>query len=448
MIKFIRTALYNKLKFVLGIDFHIGFTLLLRCWSIFSGAVTTLLITRYFPPADQGYYYTIMSVLGVQVFFELGLNQVVLNLVSHESASLVADEMGNIQGNLFKLVRLKGLMEFLRKWYRSAAVLFFLLGGILGFLFIAKNGHSYERYRLFFVWISAVFITSFNLFLSPELAFIEATGKVGQVARIRTAYLIVGSILQWFLMINGGNLWAILPIPVTSLIVTLFWLRTYKCRIAESIPSSPVLWRRDIFPLQWRIAVSWICGYFIFNLFTPIIFKFHGPVQAGRIGVALSIFSSITGLGLSWINAHIPTFSKNISLGETNKLNNLFDSVSIRAVLTTASISLILVGTIKTCEFYDIDLAKRIAPSGTLIWIGFAAVLNTIIHAAASYMRAHREEPMLIVSVFSALSIIIVLMVFKGDIAAMMRGYALVVAFVSLPWTAHLFFKYRNQTMR
>jgi O-antigen/teichoic acid export membrane protein len=448
VINFLRTTLYSKLKFVLGIDFHIGFTLLLRCWSIFSGAVTTLLITRYFPPADQGYYYTIISVLAVQVFFELGLNQVVVNLVSHEAASLVVDEVGNIKGNLFNLGRLKGLMDFLRNWYRSAALLFIFVGGIVGFLFIAQNGQSFGRYRLFFVWVSAVFITSLNLFLSPELAFIEAIGKVGQVARIRTAYLIVGSILQWLLIINGGNLWVILPIPVTSLTVTLFWLRIYKCRIAESIPSSPVLWRRDIFPLQWRIAVSWICGYFIFNLFTPIIFKLHGPVQAGRIGVALSIFSSITGLGLSWINAHIPAFSKSISLGQTKQLNHLFDSVFIRAVLTTASISLIFVGTIKTCELYGVELVKRIAPSGTLIWIGFAAVLNTIVHAAASYMRAHREEPMLTISVASALTVIIVLMVFKGDIAAMMRGYALVVAFVSLPWTAHLFFKYRNQVGR
>ena len=36
--------------------------------------------------------------------------------------------------------------------------------------------------------------------------------------------------------------------------------------------------QRD-FPFQWRIAVSWIAGYFSLYLFTPVTFGVYGPIE-------------------------------------------------------------------------------------------------------------------------------------------------------------------------
>ena len=41
-----------------------------------------------------------------------------------------------------------------------------------------------------------------------------------------------------------------------------------------------VSWKHEIWPFQWRIAVSWMSGYFIFDLINPVAFYFCGPVDA------------------------------------------------------------------------------------------------------------------------------------------------------------------------
>ena len=43
-------------------------------------------------------------------------------------------------------------------------------------------------------------------------------------------------------------------------------------------------WRTEIWPFQWRLAVSWLCGYFTFQLFNPILFAVRGPIEAGQMG--------------------------------------------------------------------------------------------------------------------------------------------------------------------
>lgn len=42
--------------------------------------------------------------------------------------------------------------------------------------------------------------------------------------------------------------------------------------IKEKTGDFRVSWKTEIWPLQWRIALSWLSGYFIFQLFTPILF--------------------------------------------------------------------------------------------------------------------------------------------------------------------------------
>ena len=53
---------------------------------------------------------------------------------------------------------------------------------------------------------------------------------------------------------------------------------------------------------QWRIAVSWMCGYFIFQLFVPVLFAYRGPLEAGQMGISLSISNVLASVAISWVN--------------------------------------------------------------------------------------------------------------------------------------------------
>lgn len=435
-------------KMIVGLDIHVFHTLMLRGWAVLAGGLSIVLIPLFMSPTQQGFYYTFAGVLALQVFFELGLNQVIIQLVSHEAAHLTIHDDGTVNGGEARIHRLNGLVRLLRRWYTFAAALFVVLAGGAGWVFFVLKGGDLPAAQWGATWVALVLFTSINLFLSPLLAVIEGTGQVSAVARLRLMQSIVGYGVMWTLLLLGTGLWAAVAVPAVGAITTPLWIRrrggilrqqsTVKIMGHESIS-----WRRDVFPLQWRVAISWACGYVIFSLFTPIVFASHGAVEAGRLGMAMTVFSAITTLGLSWINAKAPNLTMHISRGESEALNRLFNAMALRSIVATALPSFVIVTLVALGNHYAILLVNRIAPADTLFWIACAATVNVGVNAAATYMRAHREEPMLPVSVVSALLTSSVVTLLRDDVSHMMFGYAVISICVSLPWTLLLLRRYR-----
>ncbi len=438
------THAWQRLSALLGLDIHVFRTVLFRGWGILAGAITLVLLPLWLSPAQQGYYYTFASLLALQVFFELGLGQVVIQLVGHEAAHLTFHADSRISGSSERIARLGAIVALLRRWYAIAAVLFVLLGGLAGAVFFGRHGATLPIGQWGPIWGVAVALTAVNLYFSPQLAVIEGAGQVGQVARLRLLQSVTGYSLLWILLTIDCHLWAAIAVPLVAACSTPLWLRARGSWLAETTSSkSDLRWRRDIFPLQWRMAVSWACGYLIFSLFTPIVFSTHGATEAGRLGMAMSVFSAVTTLGLSWINAKTPSFAMHVSRGESATLNELFRTVALRSTVATGLLGFTIVAVAFVATQLGVAAVHRIAAPATLFWIASAATVNTAVYAAAVYMRAHREEPMLPVSVASALLTIGVVTLLRDNVALMMFGYAAISTCVALPWTFLLLKRYR-----
>lgn len=434
----------QRLKAIAGLDFHVFTTVLFRAWGILAGALTLILLPLWLSPTQQGYYYTFASLLALQVFFELGLSQVIVQLVSHEAAHLAFHEDRTVTGAPERVARLASIVALMRRWYAVAAVLFVVLGGLAGVVFFGRHGQALPAAQWAPVWAAMVTLTAVNLYFSPQLAVVEGTGHVGQVARLRLIQSVIGYGALWVLLMAGANLWAATALPLASACATSLWLRArggWMLGIPDGDPA--ITWRRDVLPLQWRIAVSWACGYLIFSLFTPIVFANHGASEAGRLGMAMSVFSAVTTLGLSWINAKTPSFAMHVSRGESQALNRLFRAVALRSIAVTALLGFTIVALATLGAHMGLAAAQRIAQPATLFWIACASTVNTAVYAAAVYMRAHREEPMLPVSVASALLTIAIVLLLRADVPRMMLGYAAIGACVTLPWTLALLRRYR-----
>ena len=122
----------NWLRTGLGIDRAIGFTVLARAWSSLAGPVTVTLIAHFLSPAEQGYYYTFGSLIALQIIFELGFSFVILQMASHERASLTIAPDGTIDGNPVAHARLASVLQKTVRWYTAIAMLlaaFLLLAG-------------------------------------------------------------------------------------------------------------------------------------------------------------------------------------------------------------------------------------------------------------------------------------------------------------------------------
>ncbi len=430
-----------------GLDFHVLVTLLFRGWAIVAGGVTILLLPLWLSPTEQGYYFTFASVLALQIFFELGLNQIVMQLVSHEVAHLTETADGRLTGKEAHLGRLSSLARLISRWYGVAALLFALIGGIAGAVFFTQKGTEPMSVWLG-IWALLICATAANLWLSPGLAVMEGCGKVGQVARLRLVQSVLGYASLWVLLLAGAGLWAATAVPVVSAVCTGYWLmahgnmlRWLSSRAADV--KTQLSWRTDVLPLQWRIALSWVSGYLIFNLFTPMVFSRHGAIEAGRLGMALTVFTAISTIGMSWVNAKAPNLTMHIARGERRELNSLFKALFLRS---TTVIALTSVGVVLVAWYLNktgFPLMMRIASPGVLAVLAVVTTVNAMVFAMAIYMRAHREEPMLAQSIVGGL--LVACAVYIGSIygvLTMMILYMAICIFVLLPWTVWLFFKY------
>lgn len=433
-----------------GIDFHVLMTLLFRGWSILGGAITLLVVPIWLSPVEQGYYYTFASILGLHIFFELGLSQVVVQLVGHEVAHL---EVGDrkLEGDRVRIDRVASLVQLLRRWYAVAAVLFGILGGLAGAYFFQHRAQLPLAAWLP-VWVVLAIATSVNLAYTPALALLEGTGRVGNVARLRLVQSVLGYGGLWLTLVCGGHLWAAATTSVASAITTAYWVRNEGAlyqwlKHLKFLPANQIDWRREMLPFQWRIAASWISGYFIFYAFTPLIFSHRGAAEAGRFGMAMTVFNSVSSVGMSWINAKAPTFGMLISRGQRLELNTLFVGVFKRSMIFTAAASLAVIMGTYLLSVTGWAFMSRIADIGVIACLGIVCIVNCIVFSVATFMRAHREEPMLPVSVAAGIGTAAI--AYWGSmhsILLMSFFYLALNLFMVLPWSALLFRRYFRRT--
>ncbi len=442
----------SRWQAIAGLDFHVLVTLLFRGWAVVAGGATVFLLPLWLSPIEQGYYFTLASVLALQIFFELGLNQIVMQLVSHEVANLAETSDGRLTGKESHLGRLSSLARLIRRWYGVSAILFAIIGGVAGAVFFSQKGTEPMSVWLG-VWVVLVGATAVNLWLSPGLAVMEGCGKVGQVARLRLVQSVLGYACLWAALLSGTGLWAATAVPVVSAVCTGYWLKTHGNMLrwlsGRTIDlQNQLRWRTDVLPLQWRIALSWVSGYLIFNLFTPMVFSHHGAVEAGRLGMALTVFSAISSIGMSWVNAKAPNFTMHIARGERCELNTLFKALILRSTVVIALTSTCVVLVAWYLNQLGLSLILRIASPSVLVVLAIVTTINSAIFSMAIYMRAHREEPMLTLSiVVGILTACVVYIGISYGVLIMMFLYMTITFFISLPWTIWLFVNYYKRTM-
>jgi hypothetical protein len=222
----------------------------------------------------------------------------------------------------------------------------------------------------------------------------------------------------------------------------------FKDLLQTAIPAgTDVKWREEILPFQWKIALSWLSGYFIFQLANPVLFRFHGPVEAGRMGMTMRIIDSIMALSLAWVSTKSAPFGSYIAKRDYATLNSTFRKATIQAM------SVLLLGGAAFMAAYfvlrsaGVGLINRLLdPLAICLLLGNAAI-NLVIFSQAIYLRAHKEEPFLINSLIGAM-IVPAIMYFLGGPYGALGIAAGVFAgglLVGLPLATFIFYRKRAE---
>lgn len=390
----------------IGVDSTVAYGLVTRIWQAVAGVFSLLLISHYFAQDIQGYYYTFFSLLALQSFFELGLYLVVINTASHEWAHLKLAADGRVEGQDRHLLRLASLARFIFAWYLAAALLLMVVVGAGGFWFFSNQSGSGEV-KWLMPWMAVVLLFSLSVLTSPFVTLLEGCNQVLEVNRARFWQAISGALLLWVAIAGGAGLWASLVSPATNLIFSLFLLagkyRNFLLPLLRRKPDAGIDWRSEIWPLQWKLAAQGITNYFLYSLFTPVMFQYHGPIVAGQMGMTIQVVYAVQVMAQAWLQAKTPVFGIHAAQRNYLELDRIWWETTLRSlgfvvVGETALWLLVLV-----LEINHVPFSERILRHQLVAILAATMVISQYIQCVAAYVRAHKKEPFVAVGVCSGL---------------------------------------------
>jgi O-antigen/teichoic acid export membrane protein len=443
--------LIKKYSAKIGIDVAIAYTILSRFIQAGGGVITLLFVAKYLSKVEQGYYYTFGSILAIQIFFELGLSNIITQFVAHETSNIKWQDRISFSGSKESGSRISSLLRFTVKWFVVIAVLLLIGLLIAGYAFFGKfsKGDNFVNWEI--PWVILSIMTSLSLMLSPILAFFEGLGRIKEVAKIRLVQQTVQLFLVLLFFSLGFKLFssplaAILSFGIVPLWILLGDKKKLLIFIWHKIDVFTVNYREEIFPFQWKIALSWISGYFIFQLFNPILFATEGAIVAGQMGMTLTVLSGVLSISMSWINTKIPLFSSLIAKKDFNNLDLIFNKTLKQACFISSLGLIVLVFSVLLMRYFNVSLANRFLSPFYLSLLCLSTFVNQIVSGFAIYLRCHKKEPFLVVSIvmgiLTASSTIILGKYFGID--GIVIGYTFLTVFVSLFWGASIFIKKRK----
>lgn len=447
--------LIGKIAHFTGIDGSIRNLLVGRIWSIFAGPVTVILIAKFLGKSEQGFYYTFFSVQGLQMFFELGVSFVIMQFASHEASGLEWSARGTLEGDLRRKSRLASLLKIAVKWYGIAGFVC-MSGLIVGGTWFFRTSEDSQNVNWLLPWLLTATATGVNLFLIPLYSILEGCGKIREMYGILAWQNIISSIILWLALMSGAGLYcAPIPLLVSMLFMGSILISRYRKFFLDlwhhqSALVDRVSWRHELFPLQWKLAMSTASGYFIFQLINPVIFRYHGAAAAGQFGMTQRLVDSVQGLSFAWVSAKASIFGNLLSQNNHSELLKLFRRSFWQSVAAATLGSGAMVTLLFSLGAMHMPIAERFLSPLAAIYLCFSMIANVAIFAIATLVRSGKKEPFLIPSLLGA--IIVPMIVFtvgvQGGTTPLAMGLALTNLLFGLPIAIWIFHSFRRSATR
>lgn len=429
----------------LGLDKSIAYSSGARVLQAFTGVISILFIAYFLTKDEQGFYYTFGSIIATQIFFELGLTNIITQFVAHEFAHLSWNDNFTLTGNDVNLSRLASLLKFSIRWYSIIGILFLIVLAGAGIIFFSKYSPSTDDINWASPWILVCIGTVGNLFISPILAILMGLDKVKDVCKMRFYQQLIIPATSWIGFLLGFKLYVLGVSSICSVLFVIIYSYSAKfhkilVNLGQIKISSKVEYIKEIFPFQWKIAISWISGYFVLQLFNPVLFASSGAEIAGKMGMTLSVLTSISAFSQSWLNTKVPLFSRLIALKEYLQLDKVFHTTVKQMAFVCASLLILLLIVLLGLQVLDIPLRSRFLPILPFMLMAIAIYISQFVNSWAVYLRCHKKEPLLLYSIVTGLlcAVSTVILGKYWGVNGMTTGYLFIIASMSI-WAHHIY---------
>lgn len=361
-----------------------------RLWQGGAGLVTVVLIAHYLSLEQQGWYYGFLSLAALYTLFDLGLSQVLIQTAAHYSVELRWGERGSIRSGG---ARFAALLAGASRYYLGLALAFAAAIVPVGWLLFSSAAATLPDWML--QWSAIGLATAVSLAPLPFLALVEGSGAITSTYGVRLVQGIAGALATWAALLGGAGVWAALMAPLAAALVPSLWLalrRPGLMKIAASPAGTRIDWRQEIWPLQWRLGLSWLAGYLLTQMQILLLLLLRGPEEAGQMGLSLALGNMVGLVALSWVSRHVPSMGQAVAARDWIRLDQLFRrdfAISCGMFVLGAGalcvVHLLLGGT---------DYITRVLPFWPFCGLMAALLLTHIVGLLALHLRSFRREPL------------------------------------------------------
>lgn len=391
----------NRVVSFLGIDKAIFYTIMGFSWSLIGGPLSIFFIIKYLTITEQGYWYTFQSLGALTTLAELGFTTIITQFISHEFAHL-KEKNGLLVGD--NVDRTISLIHFSLKFYTIVIFIAFILLTIVG-TFILE--HSTANITLLSAWVMYSLTGAFLLLVSLLSAILKGFNKVALVQKIVFITSFTSIISTWTALSFGLGLWALVVGSAVNMTLSTWLYFSSSSTLWKQIIYSKVKyrhkWLKETLPLQWRYAISWTSGYLILQFMVPVTTYYAGAVLAGQLGLSLVIARAVQSIASSWGMTKLPEFNMLVAKKDRRKLDDLINRVQKQSLLVFILGAIAILLSLMFI-FPLIGWEQRILPVYEVGIILLAETALLIIYNWAFYLRSHKREPYMVLSVINGIA--------------------------------------------
>ena len=346
-------------------------------------------------PVDQGFYFAFISFGIMLQLCDFGLSYATLQSASHLAATGRASEIAPLGATALRI----NVVGTLVAW---------AIVGMLGWSVFSATGSDVAReagsaWR--WPWIVFISGVAFNHFTAPSIFLVEGGVSVAAAWHFRMLSEVVSGVVLILVLALGLGLWALAAYYWTRFAMTAWWMRSANMpRYVDAAHRrhdrfSLAEWRRDVWPFQWRVGISAIAGYLVFQAFSPIFFALQGPTAAGRFALSLSVMNALVMVTTAWPISQAAHFGGMLGRKETHafstRLAQLLLGSTVFAVISAVAAFAALVA----LDRFEPKVAARFADLGTTGFLVAAAIVHHVVACLAVVLRSERRDPLLWLSV-------------------------------------------------
>ena len=383
-------------------------------------------VTLFFNQEQIGIFFSFISIYHFHTVIEMGFGYAVIHFLSvasrHEDQGVVVD---------------LAMHRFI-----YLAVTYLILSSFFGYFlfrdtFDTVSTHSTLNFFLFTI------AASVRVYLLVYDFILEGIGKVKHAYISRIIYQLVFVTTATFLINHDYELRALPYAVCLATLLTFLWQISHRFHESKQTRIHNPTFSAEFNAFHKRIALSFVSGFFVYQLVNPAMLYIYGPIQAASVGYfffAIGACNNLVSALIYPLQNHVTKYYSQFRADKFNFLKENFSSSLSFSLFLAISINIYFYFFHETFELFT---GLKPPPALVVLLWTLTIVINQLISVLALCVRASGVDPFVWASILSAvLSVTLMFVDFnENSYLHAMTIQFIPIALIGLPFALFFFFK-------